>query len=52
VIFKQTKEGKIEITGIDRDAHPADTIIALTLDKVPPKPQHIDVPRSVIENKG
>ena len=50
--FKQTQEGKVKITEIDREAHPADTIIALTLDKDPPKPKHIDVPRSVIENKG
>ena len=50
--FKHTQDGKVEITGIDREAHPEDTIIALTLDKAPPKPEHIDVPRSVIENKG
>lgn len=50
--FQQTDNGKVEITGIDRQAHPADTIIALTLDKTPPEPEHIDVPRAVIENKG
>ena len=50
--FKQTSEGRVQIHDIDREAHHADTVIVLVLDKVPPQPKHIDVPRSVIENKG
>jgi alpha-L-fucosidase len=50
--FKQTNDGRVEISGIDREAHPADTIIFLTLEQAPPKPEHIHVPRKVIENKG
>jgi alpha-L-fucosidase len=52
VSFKQTQKGTVEISGIDRLAHPADTIIKLTLDEAAPEPEKIDVPRSVIENKG